>query len=237
MKNNHLNILLVIRSIPNLHNSTQGQEETTFIDTYTKVCVENGVVPRIIQTVPAELSAAILVGVDGLIISGGSDIDPKFYGEENKGSVGTFPKMDESDLALLVQAKRQNIPTLGICRGMQALNTFCGGTLEQHISGKYENHPIVAKSGNPRETFRHTVTAKKDSWVEQTFGERFETNSIHHQAVDKLGEGLYVTASTEDGVVEAIEYSQDWFAVGLQWHPEKLDDYADFFAKWLSKIR
>jgi putative glutamine amidotransferase len=180
----------------------------------------------------------ILSAVDGLVVSGGRDIDPHRYGQERK-EVTQPPNehLDESDLALLAIARDMGIPTLGICRGMQALNVMCGGTLNQDIAGKRDAHPVLPHTFEERAAIRHIVRLEKGSWMAETYGTtELETNSIHHQCVEDVGEGLEVVGRASDGTIEAIESSTDWFAIGTQWHPELVTDPAVLFGAFVQKV-
>lgn len=233
----NLHVLITTRLIDSSENITDEYDKLLLSRTYPDACLNVGVMPHLTPVIPKEFASYALDGMDGLIISGGSDIDPSLYGQKNKGSIDTIPEMDESDMALIKEAKKKNIPVLGICRGMQMLNVVCGGTLKQHISNVYEDHPSVPKSKYKKRAYRHEVKADEGSWVHSLLGERFETNSIHHQAIDLLGHDLLAVAHTEDGIVESIEHNaKDWFAIGVQWHPEQLDNHDEFFSNWLNKV-
>lgn len=151
---------------------------------------------------------------DGLLLCGGGDVDPMRYGEENCGSKNIVPQRDENEFAVakaFIQAKK---PILGICRGMQILNIVFGGSLYQHIAtAEAHSAPVDAV---------HAVTAVEKSYLSQIYGTHFSVNSAHHQAVDRLGEGLRVTLlSDSDGVVEAFEH-ESLPIYGVQWHPERM---------------
>ena len=235
----NLHILMTTRMIDSSENIGPGYDKLILSKTYTDACLAVGVMPHLTPVIPKEFAPFALEGMDGLIISGGSDIDPSMYKRDPKGAADTILEMDESDLELMKEAKKHNIPTLGICRGMQMLNVMCGGTLKQHISNVYKQHPSVPKSRYLRRQYRHMVTADRDSWGFKAHGERFETNSIHHQAIGKLGKGLKVVARADDGIIESVEYkskTEDWTAVGVQWHPEQLPNSQDFFSAWLNTV-
>lgn len=144
---------------------------------------------------------------DGVLLCGGSDIDPAHYGEDPAPELGqTDPPRDVYELDIVWSALQRDVPVLAICRGMQLLNVACGGTLQQHIEG----HRNVT----------HTVAVEAGSRLAAITGEsRFPVNSRHHQAVGEVGDGLQVTARAE-GIVEALEMPGKRFVVGVQWHPE-----------------
>lgn len=180
----------------------------------------------------------ILSAVDGVVISGGRDIDPKYYGKElGVNTKEPHEALDASDFALLKVAKEMNIPTLGICRGMQALNVFMGGSLNQDIAGHRADHPVLSDTYEDRASIRHEVKLSTGSWLKKIFDEdAILTNSIHHQAVDRVGEDLRVVAHSTDGTIEAIESTSDWFAIGVQWHPELFGDPTVIFGNFVEEV-
>lgn len=151
----------------------------------------------------------ILELCDGFLITGGSDIDPKFYNEENLGlSKNVYPKLDDLDRLIVLHAAKTKKPLLGICRGHQAINVFLGGSLIQHI----DNHEDLKSD--------HLVKTIKNDFL--NFKETINVNSYHHQAVKDLAPGLVEIAS-KDGIVEAFIH-KELPIVGIQWHPEILGE-------------
>lgn len=164
----------------------------------------------------------LLERVDGLILSGGNDVDPATYGADpHPATQGTSPERDAFEVALALRAAELDMPVLGICRGMQILNVAFGGTLIQHLPDAFghEHHRRVAGSF---ENADHDVRIRPDSLAAQAAGELLHvTKSHHHQGVDVIGDGLVVTGtSTVDELVEAIELPARRFVLGVQWHPE-----------------
>ena len=157
-----------------------------------------------------------LPDVDGLLLPGGWDVDPSFYGERRDEKLGeTDPELDETELAMFGQAREREIPVLGICRGQQVINVAMGGSLVQHLEGHE-----VRQLG--RRHLAHTIEVDPTSELGQAAGEhKVRVNSLHHQAIKKLGAGLQQTASGEDGIVEGVE-SDDGLIVAVQCHPEEL---------------
>ena len=145
-----------------------------------------------------------------LLLPGGGDMHPRFYGQDLRGSREIDEARDETELALLRRFLDAGRPVLGICRGMQLINVALGGTLRQHIDG----HSQI--NGSDR---RHSVTTD-DSLLRAFYGERFSVNSAHHQAVDHPGTGLKVIARAEDGVIEALRHETHPI-LAVQWHPER----------------
>lgn len=163
-----------------------------------------------------------LVGIDALLLAGGSDIDPSFYGQEpHPETRGTWPERDAFELALTRRALERELPVLGVCRGMQLLNVACGGTLLQHLPDVVDHEDHRHTPG----TFGdHDVRLEPGSLAASAAGtERLTVKSHHHQGVDRVGDGLAVSGwSVEEGdLVEAIEMPGRGFALGVLWHPEE----------------
>ncbi|SRR5579884_208543 len=166
----------------------------------------------------------LLPRLDGLLLSGGIDVDPRYYQEEPHPKLGrTNPKLDEMELALARWAVREDIPTLGICRGMQLLNVALGGSLYQDLQAQY---PDSLKHPNwelPRNHIAHTITVEPGSRMATLLGEtQIPSNSLHHQGVKKAGKGVTISGRSADGVAELLEVSGPTFMVAAQCHPEEL---------------
>lgn len=185
--------------------------------------VENaGGVPLILPIISDKKAIKLQIeNIDGLIISGGYDVNPLIYGEEPAQKLGfIYPARDEYDINVIEIALELHKPILGICRGLQILNVFLGGTLYQDlelIDGCYIKH---LQSSMPV-TIGHTVNIEKGTKLFNILGSKVITNSFHHQAIKKLAPGLKVSAKSEDGIIEGIE-SENEFVLGIQWHPEML---------------
>ena len=165
----------------------------------------------------AEDPDQLLDMLDGLILSGGSDIDPATYGADpHPETRGTNVERDRFEVALARAALERDMPVLGICRGMQMLNVACGGTLEQHLDA------LATHRHTPGVFCDHEVELEPDSLAARAAGgERIAIKSHHHQGVAELGEGLEVTGRDPDGIIEAIEVPERRFALGVLWHPEE----------------
>jgi putative glutamine amidotransferase len=164
----------------------------------------------------AENPDELLDLLDGLILAGGSDIDPGSYGAKPDPETGTtWPERDRFELALGTRALERDMPVLGICRGMEMLNVIQGGTLNQHLGLELHRH-------TPGMFTDHRVELQPGSLAARVVGsDTTEVKSAHHQGVEELGEGVVVTGHADDGVVEAIEVPERSFAVGVLWHPEE----------------
>ncbi|HEV2059317.1 MAG TPA: gamma-glutamyl-gamma-aminobutyrate hydrolase family protein [Solirubrobacteraceae bacterium] len=164
----------------------------------------------------------VLDRVDGLMLAGGVDIDPRTYGAEpHPLTIGIVPERDAFEVALVRRALERDLPVLAICRGMQIMNIACGGTLHQHLPELlgHEEHRRVLGSFYGAD---HDVRLKPGSLAARAAGEELHaTKSHHHQGIDHVGDGLEVTGwATLDELPEALELPANGFALGVQWHPE-----------------
>ena len=164
----------------------------------------------------------ILDRLDGLLLAGGVDLDPRFYGAERHPETKlTVPERDTFEIALARRAIERDMPFLGVCRGMQVMNVALGGTLHQHLPDVV-GHNAHRRTMGSFEQADHDVDLVPGSLAARAAGEQCHvTKSHHHQGVDRVGEGLTVTGrATLDDLVEAIEVPDRRFALGVQWHPE-----------------
>lgn len=208
------------------------QRLTSLYDLYVRAIKAAGALPVVLaHSDPADVPA-LLERFDGLLIPGGGDIDPATYGETpNAGTLyGIRPEADLFEVALVREAAKSNLPFLGICRGLQVLNVAFGGTLHQDLPEHPQDLMGRAFAGHYRTTVvpgthLHDVVDRTELVI----------NSLHHQGVKDLGEGLRVAATAGDGVVESIESTDPrWDAVAVQWHPECLSkDHAKALFDWL----
>ncbi len=167
---------------------------------------------------------ALLPRLDGLLLSGGIDVDPRHYQEEAHPLLGeTNQQLDELELALARWALREDMPTLGICRGMQVLNVALGGNLYQDLSAQYPGSLRHPNWDMPRNKIVHSVRIERNSRLAKILGtQQIEVNSLHHQAVKEAGENVRISGIAEDGVAELLEVSHHRFMLGAQCHPEEL---------------
>ncbi len=190
--------------------------------------------------VPVELSRdadvdEVVSRLDGLVLSGGADIEPRRYGAAPEPALGDVePDRDAWELALFEAAQRRGIPVLGICRGLQLVNVAHGGTLVQDVSPtEGVGHPRFESDGRRR---THDVSVVEGTRLAELYPSALEVNSLHHQVVDRVGEGLVVSAKAPDGVVEGLE-SADGDVLAVQWHPELLDAPDSVFRWVVSEAR
>ena len=194
--------------------------------TYVRAVELGGGAPLVI---PPHLEEAelrpIFERVDGLLLSGGGDIGPVLYGEQDGGLLWSVDAWrDRTELALARWALAEGLPLLAICRGIQVLNVAAGGTLIQDIPTQVRDalsHSTVA--GRPIDTVAHTVEVAAGSRLAALIGAgELGVNSAHHQAVKAVGAGLVITACAPDGIVEGLEAPGHPFCLGVQWHPEAM---------------
>jgi putative glutamine amidotransferase len=163
-----------------------------------------------------------LQALDGLLFSGGSDLDPRLYEQEpHDETFGIHEERDRAELALLEAALQRDMPVLAICRGSQVLNVARGGDLVQHLPDVVGDEKHKHTPGTYAD---HDVMVEQGTRLGSLLGERAPVKSHHHQGIGRIGEGLRVAAHAEDGTVEAVEDPGRRFAVGVLWHPEAGDD-------------
>ncbi len=202
------------------------QEWQLLADDYIYSIEAAGGIPVILPVLKdLDILSDLLNRLDGIIFTGGKDIDPNFYGQYPTKELGQLiPERDrfEIELAKLALSK-SDIPILGICRGCQLLTVATEGTLFQDM--KYQKSTLFnhACMNSPKHHPIHTAKVDANSLIHDVFNkDQLNVNSFHHQAVDQLGKGFRVTMSADDDTVEAIEMSPDRYVVGIQWHPEMM---------------
>lgn len=200
------------------------QEQHRLGDKYVQAVLRAGGIPVILPSCedPAVMEA-MADGLDGILLSGGGDVDPACYGQRATGHLGSVSlRRDAAELALAKYViEKTGKPVLGICRGIQVMNVAMGGTL--HIDLPDAGKLCHSLTMYPRYALTHDVAVAEGSRLEKIMGKMGRVNSFHHQAVDKPADCFAVTArSVPDDVVEAMELPGARFAVGVQWHPEEL---------------
>lgn len=182
---------------------------------------------------------AALADVSGLLLTGGDDVAPSRYNEAAHPSVvEVAPERDDFEIALVLEARKRQLPIFAICRGIQVLNVACGGALIQDIASQVPgalDHRLTVPPHLPFE-LAHEIWIERDSLLATLLKERLvdgdscEVNSRHHQAVSTLAGGFRVTATAPDGIIEAIEDPGAKFCLGVQWHPENFWRTGEFRA-------
>ena len=211
----------------------RGDFENAVPQAYVDAVEEAGGTPLIIPLVAQRTTALrILSCLDGLLLTGGGDIDPGLFGQEPHPKLGVVDvAKDRLESSLLSEALGADIPILGICRGMQILNVAAGGTLIQDIPSSSPTriqHAQHATAAAPS----HTLCIKKGSRLASIVGTtKLRVNSYHHQAVDRVARGFVISATASDGITEAIESKSRRFVLGVQFHPEMIfRDFPSCFA-------
>jgi len=190
---------------------------------YTAALERVGLVPLVIPPLSAALASVILDGLAGLVVTGGEDVAPARYGEPAHPTVEVHEGRDESEIALIIDARRRRLPTLAICRGIQVMNVAFGGTLVQDIPSQRPG-TIDHDPGGDRDDRVHEVRVEPDSRLAGALGaDCLTTNSFHHQALALVSDELRVSARSVDGIIEGVEAADPaWWTLGVQWHPEEL---------------
>ncbi len=179
--------------------------------------------------------------MDGLVVSGGGDVAPDSYGEEDLGvSYDVNAEADAFEIALLRSAAKRGMPALGICRGAQIMQVAFGGKLIQELHHLYPEHP--RSSGTPEKILnqRHEVVLAEDAQLCKIYGStNRQVNTIHHQCIHIMGEGFRPVGWSSDGIIEAVESTTSWYALGVQWHPEKMKDAGEhaLFRVFIAKVQ
>ena len=175
---------------------------------------------------------------DAIVISGGGDINPNTYGEsKSEKTIRISDDRDRTELSMLKSAEENNVKTLAICRGHQLLNVYKGGTLYQDLDDSGFKDINHEKPFGDARSHIHDVNIETDTKLYEIVNEKnIRVNSIHHQAINNLGNDLKISAKSPDGVVEGIELTNNWNAIGIQWHPENMidDPVSSKIFQWLN---
>jgi len=204
--------------------TSSGMLDTNSLVTYfNKLINEQGGTAIVIPPQEVLNTENICKKIEGLIITGGGDINPKLYKERNTDSKYIDNNRDTTEINLLSMAEDNNIRTLAICRGHQMLNVYKGGTLIQDINSTIKNPIDHTQINEKTRKHIHDIGIQEESKLYNIIGtKKLGVNSIHHQCIDKIGKALIISARRDDGVVEGIETTSSWEAIGVQWHPEYL---------------
>jgi putative glutamine amidotransferase len=207
-----------------------GVERVRLNAAYVRAMEAAGLVPLVVPPLAdTQTAACILDVVAGLVLTGGEDVDPSLYGEAAHPELGPVNcSRDETEIALLGRARELGLPTLAICRGIQVVNVGLGGTLVQDLPSQRED-VNAHELDDERRARVHSVSVDPASRLASIVGaQSLGVNSIHHQAVDRLGRAMRVNARADDGVIEGVESDDpSWWMVGVQWHPEELTGTAE----------
>ena len=221
--------------------SPAGERERAFAYlTYVEAVRRAGAIPVLVPPQP-ENADQLMQELDGFLLAGGDDCDPSAYGEERHSTVEPImdPRRQANDLALAEAARKHQVPTLGICLGLQVMNVAAGGTLIQDIDTQHDTE--IRHASEPEDRGRHDVIIEQGTHLASVLpANELNVNSSHHQAIRKVGEGLRVTALAPDGIVEGLEDPRHPFYLGVQWHPEDMsgeESASTLFAAFIEAAR
>ncbi|BFT65979.1 gamma-glutamyl-gamma-aminobutyrate hydrolase family protein [Parvimonas parva] len=208
----------------NKGNAFSGYRRSYVNQDYVEAVLRAGAIPFIIPfNEDLEATREMVEKVDGIILSGGHDVNPYYYGEDPMLKIGElFPERDVFDMELYKTAIELKKPIFGICRGYQIINVINGGTLYQDLS--YADFVKIKHDqvDNPTQA-THFVELEEGTFLKNILGEKYKVNSFHHQILKDVAPGFKVVAKSSDGVIESIEkITEDNFVIGVQWHPEML---------------
>ena len=205
-----------------------GIESVHLTNSYIYAVEKAGGVPIVIPVNKNKDNIKIQIeAMDGIIVSGGGDVNPILYQEEPVKELDyIYQDIDEFDIQVINVALENNKPILGICRGLQVLNVALGGSLYQDLKYIKSSHLKHNQQAKPY-LGTHYIDIKENSILKQVINKKVLVNSYHHQSVKTLGNNLKVTAYSNDGVIEAIEKVGEKFVLGVQWHPELMVDYSE----------
>jgi putative glutamine amidotransferase len=198
---------------------------------YTQAIINAGGIPVILPAnLPTSRIATLLPKLDGILFSGGDDINPQLYGEDQLPETKkTLNERDEIESVLLKSCLEQGTPVFGICRGLQIINVVLGGSLYQHIQAQHPGVIQHDRHDELREKRHHSVSVTPGSHLARLTGKTtLKVNTLHHQGIRNLAKGLDIGAKcSEDGLIEAVEKSDQRFFLAVQWHPEELTEYLE----------
>lgn len=196
---------------------------SSIADGYIEALEKVGATPVVLPpSLSPQASAKALQGMDGLLLTGGPDMSPLYFGQQPQPGLGSIDVLrDEQEVALIKEAYRLGKPMLGICRGMQMINAVLGGTIIQHL--KLEGPTAIQHQQRAVGWHKyHHVEVRPGTILASAIGDGIiGVNSFHHQVVDEIAPRLVVSATSPDGLVEAIEGVEPWI-LGIQWHPEMM---------------
>lgn len=206
---------------------------------YTDSVANAGMTPLLFPSSLDPDDAPHLVSlVDGVLVSGGDDIDPASYDSENTDSKRVSSAADQFEIAIVGATRDQGKPLLAICRGLQLLNVALGGSLLQEVTSAGGVHESISRDHEEMNARRHVVSFEHDALLADIYGAaEAKVNTLHHQGVDRLAPNLVVEGRTDDGLIEAARFDGMWWALGVQWHPERLEgDHQEIFSAFRRAI-
>lgn len=191
---------------------------------YIQAIIAAGGVPFCIPFVLEKDMEQLIQDIDGLLLTGGGDINPLLFGEEPQPRLGrVLTARDVNEMRWTEIALQHNIPILGICRGLQILNVALGGTIYQDIYSQSKRDRLLHTQTSPRSETSHYVYLKENSQLQKIMMKsKIKVNSFHHQAIKDVASELSIVGQASDGIIEAVEHKQAHFCIGVQWHPEEL---------------
>ncbi len=212
------------------------KESIWMLPGYLNAIIKAGGVPFILPlTCDNDVIKKSVERIDGLVMTGGQDVNPSLYGEKIHEKCGSISdERDNFEMILLEEASKQNMPMLGICRGLQIINVFFGGTLYQDLPLEYPSE-IEHRMKAPNNREEHKVKVEKDTILYSLMGEEIGVNSCHHQGIKKLGNMLKSSAFAYDGLIEAFE-NKEKNIIAVQWHPERLYDQDNYNIRLFEKL-
>jgi putative glutamine amidotransferase len=220
---------LLMKPVIGITTDVGEDEKNVLKNTYVQAVIRAGGLPMIIPVGIEEDVDQLVAMLDGLLLSGGNDINPMLFNEEPHEYLGEVsPSRDSSELELASRMLKTGKPILGICRGLQVLNVAVGGTLYQDLHKQNDGPILQHLQKAPNTHSSHYVQVEKGSLLESMAGsERIQVNSYHHQSLKDVPPVFKVTGVASDGIIEAIESTDKQFVFGVQWHPESLSVTGD----------
>jgi putative glutamine amidotransferase len=211
---------------------------------YVTAIIQAGGLPLILPIGIETDAKQVANMLDGILLTGGGDIDPTLFDEEPHAKLGEVtPSRDSLEIEVAKEMLQVDKPILGICRGLQILNVALGGAIIQDIHSQSANTVLQHSQKAPRSHPSHFVQIEKDTILESiTETQTIKVNSFHHQAVKVVPEPLRISGTASDGIIEAVESTAHDFVLGVQWHPEALAEYGDavsnrIFDKFVEKCK
>jgi putative glutamine amidotransferase len=206
-------------TVPQMPRSDPPRLEMALGLVYLRALEAAGALPLVMPPMAHEAIEPLLDRLDGICLSGGPDLDPETYEAKPDPHLGPIePDLDRFELEIARRADDRAMPILAICRGMQALNVARGGTLHQHLPDL--DGTLDHRQREPGDVAAHEIALRPSHLAEALGTDRLEVNSFHHQAIDRLGDGLSAVAESPDGIIEGVEDPDRQFLIGVQWHAE-----------------